>query len=38
MTLQKAEEQQKELRSNANEIIVGRKKSEDQKSAIKKLL
>ena len=37
ITLQKAEEQQKELKSNINEIIVGSKKSEDQNSTIKNI-
>ena len=37
ITIKKAEEQQKELKSNVNEIIVGRKKSEDEKNAIKNI-
>ena len=35
ITLQKAGEQQKEYKSNINEIMVGSKKSEDQRSTIK---
>ena len=35
ITLEKAEEKQKEFTSNINEIIVGSKKPENKKSTIK---